>query len=445
MFSLDPEIVRNSLGDARIATWEWIPSSDTLRWTSGQSEIYSRPSSEINSSSAWSALVHPDDRERVRNAVQTAIETETGFQEQFRVIGPDGNFLWIFGYARVGRLPDQTLRMTGLNIDLTEWAQALIEAEERFAATFEQAAVGIAHVALHGEWLNVNQRWCEIVGYSKEDLMKLTFADITHPEDLHKDWEQMRALLAGESSSYAIEKRFFTKKKQLVWVNLTVSIVHKSDGSPDRFVSVIEDITPWKQLEAASGGLIQQLASRMTERTAQLEKLSMTDLLTGLPNRRHLDQYLPSEWDRAVRTRLPISLVIIDFDHFKNMNDALGHGEADLALKMIAAEITRALQRAGDFAARYGGDEFIVVLPNTNPEGALKVANDIHLAITDLAIPHPDSPVDSKLTASLGVATSWPAKKGTADGLLLAADGALFSAKRAGRNRVVVAESPRLN
>ena len=444
MFSLDPEIVRQTLGDARIATWEWFPSSDTLRWTSGQSEIYSRPSSEIDSSKAWAALVHPEDRERLRIAVQTAIETETGFREQFRVVGSNGRILWIFGYATVGRLPDQTLRMTGLNIDLTEWAVALTEAEDRFAATFEHPAVGIAHVGFDGEWLNVNQRWCEIVGYPKEELIKLTFADFTHPEDLHADWDRMRALLAGECSSYSIEKRYFTKRKQLVWVNLTVSLVLKSDGSPDRFISVIEDITAWKQLEAASGGLIQQLATRMSERTAQLEKLSLTDAVTGIPNRSHLDQYLSSEWDRAVRARQPISLAIIDVDHFKDLNDALGHGEADRALKMIAAELTRVLQRAGDFVARYGGDEFVVVLPNTKSEGALKVANDIQVAIANLAIPHPGSPIDPMITTSMGIATSWPAKKGTADGLLLSADRALHSAKRAGRKRIVVAGPARL-
>jgi diguanylate cyclase (GGDEF)-like protein/PAS domain S-box-containing protein len=439
MFSLDPEIVRQTLGDARIATWEWFPSSDKLRWTSGQTEIYSRPSSEIDSSAAWEALVHPDDRERLRLAVQTAIETETGFREQFRVIGPQGRLLWIFGYARVGRLPDQTLRMTGLNIDLTDWAVALADAEDRFTTTFEQAAVGIAHIGIDGQWLKVNQRWCEIVGYSKGELKKLTFADITHPEDLHADWERMRALLDGERSSYSIEKRYFTKRKQLVWVNLTVSLVLRSDGSPDHFITVIEDITSRKALEDASGSLIQQLAHRVSERTAQLEKLSLTDALTGIANRRRLDEYLESEWDRAVRARQPISVVIVDIDHFKGLNDELGHGEGDKALKVIAAELTCVLQRAGDLATRYGGDEFVVVLPNTNPEGAFKVANDIQSAIAKLAIPHPGSPIDTKITTSLGIATAWPLKKGAANGLMFAADRALYSAKRAGRNRIAVA------
>jgi diguanylate cyclase (GGDEF)-like protein/PAS domain S-box-containing protein len=439
MFSLDPDTIAQALGDARLATWEWIPSSDELRWTSGQTEIYFRPSSELNCSAAWEAIVHPDDRERLRHAAEHALATETGFQEQFRVKGKPGNDLWIFGYARISRLPDQSLRMTGINIDMTDWANALAAAEDRFTATFEQAAVGIAHVGVNGEWLNVNRRCCEIVGYSKEELRALTFADLTHPDDLDADWAQVRALLAKEQSSYSMEKRYFTKNKELVWVNLTVSLVLQSDGSPDYFISVIEDITARKQLEAERDGLIQELETRVSERTAELQRLSMTDALTGIANRRRLDEYLSAEWDRAIRTRQAISLVLIDLDFFKGLNDGLGHSAADRALKSIAIELTRITQRAGDLAARYGGDEFVLVLPDTNPAGAYKLAHDVHSAITSLSIPHPGSPIDSRLTISLGVATSWPLKRGSANSLLLAADRALYSAKRTGRNRIAVA------
>jgi diguanylate cyclase (GGDEF)-like protein/PAS domain S-box-containing protein len=377
----------------------------------------------------------------MRRAAEHALATETGFREQFRVTGKQGDPLWVLGFANVSRGPDMALRLTGINIDVTDWANALAAAEGRFTATFEQAAVGIAHVGVNGGWLNVNQRCCEIVGYSREELRTLTFADITHPDDLDADWSQVRALLAKEISSYSMEKRYFTRNKQLVWVNLTVSLVRKRDGSPDYFISVIEDITARKQIEAERDSLVQELEMRVSERTAELERLSMTDALTGIANRRHLDEYLASVWDRAVRFRQPISVAIIDVDHFKGLNDGLGHGAADRALKAIAAALTHISKRAGDLAARYGGDEFVLVLPNTNADGALKTANDVRAAITDLALPHPGSPIDTKITASLGVATSWPLKKGSANSLLLAADRALYSAKRSGRNRIAVAGS----
>lgn len=438
MFSLDPEMVSRALGDTRIATWEWTPSPDSLHWTSGQTEIYSRPSAEINSSTAWEAIVHPDDRLRVRAAAERALETETGFREQFRVMGLDGRILWIFGYARVGRLPDHSLRMTGMNIELTDWVAALAEAETRFTATFEQAAVGIAHVGVDGRWVSVNRRCCEIVGYSAQQLKELTFADITHPDDLDADWAQVRALLAKERSSYSMEKRYFTANKQLVYVNLTVSLVEKSDGSPDYFIAVIEDITASKQVEAERDSLIHDLEARVSERTAELERMSMTDALTGIANRRHLDDHLSNEWNRAVRERQPVSLIIVDLDHFKGLNDVRGHTAADRALKSVGEVLTGTIRRPGDLAARYGGDEFVLVLPNTNPEGALKIADDVHTGIYKLAVPNPGSPIDSRVTASLGVATFWPLKKGSGNGLLLAADQALYVAKRDGKNRVAV-------
>src|ERR1700677_3839620 len=154
MFSLDPEIVALALGSARLATWEWNPSTDELRWTSGQSEIYSQPAIEINSSEVWNAIVHPEDRQRIRFAAEKALETETGFREQFRVIGRNGENLWIFGYAKGARQADQPLRMSGMNMDVTDWVEALAASEARFIATFEQAAVGIAHVGTDGKWLN---------------------------------------------------------------------------------------------------------------------------------------------------------------------------------------------------------------------------------------------------------------------------------------------------
>lgn len=443
MFSLDPEIIALALGSARLATWEWIPATDELHWTSGQTEIYSRPASELKSSRAWSEIVHPDDSERVRLAAERALATETGFREQFRVKGRDGAILWIFGYARVGRNSDQTLHMTGMNLDVTDWVETLQAAETRFIATFEQAAVGIAHVGIDGKWLNVNRRCCEIVGYSRQELREITFADITHPEDLEADLLLVRALLAGERSTYSMEKRYFTKHKRLVWVNLTVSLVRKADNTPDYFISVIEDITARRQLEIERDQLIQSLEERVKERTAELERLLMTDALTGVANRRRLDEQLVTEWDRSVRGRHPLSMILIDIDYFKGLNDGLGHGPADRALISVANQLSGSARRPGDLTARYGGDEFILLLSETGPEGAMIVARHVQEAIRGLELPNPGSPVSAKLTVSQGVATAWPRQKGGANGLLIAADRALYRAKEAGRNCIADEASSR--
>src|SRR4051812_38089327 len=121
--------------------------------------------------------------------------------------------------------------------------------EERFRATFEQAAVGMAHVGLDGRWLYVNQKLCTIVGYSHNELMELTFQEITHPDDLKLDLDYLRRLLANEKTTYSIQKRYICKDGSAVWINLTVSLARKPDRQPDYLISVVEDITPRKKAE----------------------------------------------------------------------------------------------------------------------------------------------------------------------------------------------------
>ena len=125
----------------------------------------------------------------------------------------------------------------------------LNEIESRFESTFEQAAVGIALVSLKGKWLQVNRKLCEIVGYTKNELVALTFQNITHPDDLNTDLDYVRQLLSGEISSYSMEKRYLHKNGALVWINLTVSLVRKADKTANYFISVIEDIHTRKQIE----------------------------------------------------------------------------------------------------------------------------------------------------------------------------------------------------
>ena len=136
----------------------------------------------------------------------------------------------------------------------------LQENEQRFRATFEQAAVGIAHVAVDGLWLRVNQKLCDIVGYSREELLQKTFQDITHPDDLESDMANVRRILAGEINTYSMEKRYVRKDGSIVWIYLTVSVVRRTTGDlPEYFISVIEDITERKRAEEENARLETQL------------------------------------------------------------------------------------------------------------------------------------------------------------------------------------------
>ena len=129
--------------------------------------------------------------------------------------------------------------------------RAQMKSETRFAATFEQAAVGIAQVAPDGRWLRVNRKLCEIVGYTQEELLSKAFQDITHPDDLDSDLDQVRRMLAREIDTYSMEKRYIRKDGSITWINLTAALTWKPDGMPDYFISVVEDIQARKQAEAA--------------------------------------------------------------------------------------------------------------------------------------------------------------------------------------------------
>jgi len=153
-------------------------------------------------------------------------------------------------------------------LDVTERQEALsqlAETERRFKATFEQAAVGIAQVGLDGRWQRVNSRLCDIIGYSHPELMGLTFQDITHPDDLKRDLELVQRTLVGERSTYSIEKRYIHKSGETVWINLTVSLVRKPDGTPDYFISVIEDISRRHRAELERDALLAREQQARTE------------------------------------------------------------------------------------------------------------------------------------------------------------------------------------
>lgn len=162
-------------------------------------------------------------------------------------------------------LPDsgqrlQRWRVAGVSLEITARKQAedaLRESRERFRATFEQAAVGIAHVSLDGSWLRVNERFCAIVGYSREELLPRTFQDITHPDDLAADLQFLTELLSGTIDHYQMEKRYIRKDGSRVWVLLTVSLVVES-GRPAYFISVIEDIDARKAAEAERDALLER-------------------------------------------------------------------------------------------------------------------------------------------------------------------------------------------
>jgi two-component system chemotaxis family response regulator WspR len=182
---------------------------------------------------------------------------------------------------------------------------------------------------------------------------------------------------------------------------------------------------------------LRQSQQQLMETNLELQRLTHSDGLTGLSNRRHLDDYLSAEFRRAMRDRLPIGFLMIDVDNFKSYNDTYGHVAGDDVLKRVAHTIEESLNRPADLAARFGGEEFAVVLPSTAEGGMRLLGEKIRLAVEALDVPHSGSDA-GRLTISVGGVTQVPEMEENAKQLIEAADLALYRAKRDGRNRVVV-------
>jgi diguanylate cyclase (GGDEF)-like protein len=177
---------------------------------------------------------------------------------------------------------------------------------------------------------------------------------------------------------------------------------------------------------------------RLAAANEKLLKLSCTDGLTGIANRRAFDERLVSDWAFAVREARDIAVVVVDVDYFKRYNDHYGHLAGDDCLRVIAAAVARAVSRASDFPARYGGEEFVVLLPGNGNQGATEVAERLQRAVYDAMLPHDVSPL-GRVTISAGVASMAPGLSDLPAKLMTLADKALYQAKRSGRNRVCVA------
>lgn len=185
------------------------------------------------------------------------------------------------------------------------------------------------------------------------------------------------------------------------------------------------------------------LTRKLNEANRELSRLSSVDGLTGIPNRRVFDDTLVREWRRAERRNAPLSLLLLDIDHFKEYNDCYGHQAGDDCLRAVAGSLDRALRRSSDLAARYGGEEFVIVLPETDAEGARNVAENVLEIVRGLGIEHARSQTASRVTISIGVATAIPARDDDSGWkkLLGSADAALYQAKDNGRNRIEVAQA----
>ncbi len=221
--------------------------------------------------------------------------------------------------------------------------------------------------------------------------------------------------------------RFLAQKYRHA-IRQLIKLTHVSDMFQSKLLRVQEE------LERRNAEL-EQARAHLEQANQALHRLSYLDALTGVANRRHFNEYLDQEWRRAMRKQASLSLVLLDVDHFKRLNDMAGHQYGDDCLRQVGVALAASVRRAGDLAARYGGEEFAVILPDAQPDWVMSFAEEVRQAIAALEIPHPVSPY-GVLTVSVGAATAVAVEQQGVSSLIAAADKALYAAKEAGRNRV---------
>jgi diguanylate cyclase (GGDEF)-like protein/PAS domain S-box-containing protein len=419
--------------------------------------------------------------------------------------------------------------------------------ESRFRSLLNNSPIGLAEVALDGRFAGVNPALCGMLGYEEAELTSKTFQDITHPDDLEHDLDNVQELLDGKRQTYRMDKRYFHKSGEVVHVQLDVALLRDEAGQPDGFLAQIQNIESrittekslrslgqrlsmavqaaqigvwswdlksgllswdtqmydmygiaadtaityehWKNallpedvnaaealltrtvelrcatdnhfrivhperglryIEAAEDVMFdaagevmavvginrdvtrqRQMEDALLQRQAEVVKLSLTDPLTGVANRRRLDEQLDTEVGRVKRYGGTLSLMIADLDHFKRINDEYGHEVGDTVLQAFS-RIMESHTRSTDLIARMGGEEFVILMPQSGGNAAETMAERIRLSLARSAIP----PLRNPVTVSFGIAEILPDE--AAGQLLRRADKALYKAKSGGRNRTVI-------
>ncbi len=314
--------------------------------------------------------------------------------------------------------------------------KTLIDNETRLRLVVDNAVEGIISTDEVGTITSFNAAAERIFGYSQHQMIGISVKSLIPEQNYTSHVEAAKFLLDDNLNILQVNKGLETDglhlNGKLIPLELSISKVVTQQGL--QYTGIVRDITERKQHEAE----LNQAYSELQLAHVQLEEQNRQDALTGLSNRRHLDEVLQLEWNRAERqSDSPLSLLLCDIDYFKKYNDTYGHLEGDECLKQVAQAIKNSFTRKVDLAARYGGEEFMVILPNTPTDAATRQAEKMRQNIWALAIEHKSSEVAARISISVGVYTIHNTQGLTLNSCIGFADEALYHAKEVGRNQVV--------
>jgi diguanylate cyclase (GGDEF)-like protein/PAS domain S-box-containing protein len=375
--------------------------------------------------------IHPEDRERVLAALGRRYGGETGAEHTltYRMRRKNGTYAWVETTGRAVDMQGQDgqrlviIRDVGQRM-LDEARLKASEARYRLLADNSTDMV----VQLDGNFVHqyVSPASREILGYEPEELLGTGPVGMVHPEDAGRVTLVFQSLMNGACARHNVINRIRHRDGRWVWVEAQLRALSDAPGGePTGIIGALRDISLRKAIE-----------DELAAANHRLRELADKDSLTSLPNRRVFDEMLVAEHRRALRERTSLALIMIDVDRFKEFNDLYGHPAGDECLRRIGTAIAGQVLRPGDLACRYGGEEFAVLLPNTDESSAAIVAERIRAAVADLKIPHAQG-VSNVMTISAGVASTRPTNVNQgAEAMTQSADLALYRAKHDGRNRV---------
>ena len=267
-----------------------------------------------------------------------------------------------------------------------------------------------------------------LLGWTPESWQSVEdWATRMHPDD--QGWVVDFCVVQSKSGiDHEADYRALHKDGHYVWIRDVVHVSRDENGEVEALIGFMFDISERKKTE-----------EKVVALQKKLEEYSFQDGLTGVANRRMFDSFMDEAWHSALRNHQPLSVLLLDIDNFKQYNDLHGHLQGDECLKRIAKVLMGAATRSKDFVARFGGEEFVIVLPETNPAAALKVAERCHQHLLREQIAHGNNSASQLVTLSIGVGTITPARNDSLTDFLELVDQRLYEAKHQGRNRIVAA------
>jgi diguanylate cyclase (GGDEF)-like protein/PAS domain S-box-containing protein len=371
-----------------------------------------------NACLSYESIMHPADRQYVREAVEAALRANRAFNVEYRLLHADGSIKWVWERGNAVPEADGQQRMIqGFIQDITQrhlHERALSDAEHRYRSIFENANEGIFQTTADGHYLEVNPALATIYGYQSPAELISALDNIA--TQLYVDPGRRRAfteLLKQNQSVVNFESQVFRKDRTIIWISENAHVVQDAEGNVLYYEGTVEDITARKNYE-------QRIAHQATH-----------DVLTGLPNRALLAERIELALQDARRSGACFAVVFIDLDHFKAVNDTMGHGAGDLLIREVAKRLLRCV-REGDTVARIGGDEFVLLLREVQSDGD-KLSHLIERVLAAVRKPCLLGGREFTMGCSIGISLH-PDDGLDTDTLLKHADIAMYQAKEGGRN-----------